>query len=115
MSDTSCLFCRIVAKELPGDILRETDTVLAFRDIDPKAPVHFLVIPKEHIESLEQIGDRHGDVLADMIQAASQLANAEGVAGAWRLVSNVGPEAGQSVFHLHLHVLGGRPMGALAG
>jgi histidine triad (HIT) family protein len=110
MSDTSCLFCRIVAREVPADVLRESETVLAFRDINPQAPVHFLVIPKQHIESLESIEDGHSDVLTDMVQAATQLARAEETEGAWRMVSNVGPEAGQSVFHLHLHVLGGRPM-----
>jgi histidine triad (HIT) family protein len=110
MSDTSCLFCRIVAREVPADVLRESETVLAFRDINPQAPIHFLVIPKQHIESLESIEDGHADVLTDMVQAATQLARAEETEGAWRMVSNVGPEAGQSVFHLHLHVLGGRPM-----
>jgi histidine triad (HIT) family protein len=111
MSDSSCLFCRIVARDLPAEILRESDGVLAFRDTNPQAPTHILLIPKEHVESLTDIADHHGSVLADMIQAASHLANTEGIAkSGWRLVANVGPDAGQSVFHLHFHLLGGRRM-----
>ena len=112
MSDTSCLFCRIVAREIPAEILRESDRVLAFRDIDPKAPTHILLIPKEHLESLVDIEDGHGAMLADIAQAATHLARTEGIdQSGWRLVSNVGPDAGQAVFHLHFHLLGGRPMG----
>jgi histidine triad (HIT) family protein len=112
VSDTSCLFCRIVAREIPAEILRESDRVLAFRDIDPKAPTHILLIPKEHLESLADIEDGHGAMLADIAQAATHLARTEGVdQTGWRLVSNVGPDAGQAVFHLHFHLLGGRPMG----
>jgi histidine triad (HIT) family protein len=112
MSDPNCLFCKIAAREIPAEILRESDRVVAFRDIDPKAPTHILLIPKDHIESLADIGDEHGPVLADMVQAASHLARTEGVADSgWRLVSNVGPDAGQAVFHLHFHLLGGRQMG----
>lgn len=111
MVDTSCLFCKIAAREIPADIVRESDRVVAFRDIDPKAPTHILLIPKEHIPSVADIDDAHADVLADIVQAAAQLASAEGLTGGWRLVTNVGPDAGQSVFHLHFHLLGGRPMG----
>ncbi|HUL85856.1 MAG TPA: histidine triad nucleotide-binding protein [Actinomycetota bacterium] len=112
MSDTSCLFCRIAAREIPAEILRESDRVLAFRDIDPKAPTHILLIPKEHLESLADIEDSHGAMLADIAQAATHLARTEGIdQSGWRLVSNVGPDAGQAVFHLHFHLLGGRPMG----
>ena len=112
MSDSSCLFCRIVAREVPAEILRESDRVLAFRDIDPKAPTHILLIPKEHLESLADIEDGHGAMLADIAQAATHLARTEGIdQTGWRLVSNLGPDAGQAVFHLHFHLLGGRPMG----
>ncbi|HTG48055.1 MAG TPA: histidine triad nucleotide-binding protein [Actinomycetota bacterium] len=112
MSSSSCLFCRIAAREIPAEILHESDRILAFRDIDPKAPTHILLIPKEHLESLADIEDRHGPMLADLAQAATHLARTEGVdASGWRFVSNVGPDAGQAVFHLHVHVLGGRPMG----
>jgi histidine triad (HIT) family protein len=112
MSDPSCIFCKIATREIPADIVRESDRVVAFRDLDPKAPTHILLIPKEHIASLAEIEDGHGDLLADIAQAAAQLARAEGIADeGWRLVTNVGPNAGQSVFHLHFHLLGGRAMG----
>lgn len=110
--DTSCLFCRIAAREIPADIVRESDGVVAFRDVNPQAPTHILLIPKEHVASVAELGDHHGNVLADIMQAASQLARAEGIAeSGWRLVANVGPDAGQAVFHLHFHLLGGRQMG----
>lgn len=113
MSDPSCIFCKIANREVPADILRESDTIVAFRDLGPQAPTHVLLIPKEHVASLEDIEDRHGAMLADVIQAATHLARAEGLDGGWRLVSNVGPDAGQTVFHLHFHLLGGAPMGRL--
>jgi histidine triad (HIT) family protein len=110
--DSSCLFCRIAAREIPADIVRESDRVIAFRDIDPQAPTHILLIPKEHVASLDDLDDHHGDLLIDVVQAATQLAGAEGIAeSGWRLLSNVGPDAGQAVFHLHFHLLGGRQMG----
>ncbi|MET0800692.1 MAG: histidine triad nucleotide-binding protein [Actinomycetota bacterium] len=109
--DTSCLFCRIAAHEIPADIVRESDRVIAFRDVNPQAPTHILLIPKEHVTSVADLSDHHGDVLVDIVQAASQLAGAEGIADSgWRLVTNVGPDAGQTVFHLHFHLLGGRAM-----
>jgi histidine triad (HIT) family protein len=111
ITDSSCIFCRIAKREVPAEILRESDRVVAFRDLDPKAPTHILLIPKDHITSIAEIDDRHGGVLADIAQAATQLAGAEGIAkSGWRLVTNVGPDAGQSVFHLHFHLLGGRAM-----
>jgi histidine triad (HIT) family protein len=111
MVDTNCIFCRIAARTLPAEILHESDRVIAFRDANPKAPVHVLLIPKEHVASLADIADRHGETLAEMMQTATHLAKAEGISeGGWRLVTNVGPDAGQSVFHLHFHLLGGRPM-----
>lgn len=109
MSDTSCLFCKIAAREVPAEILRESDRVIAFRDIQPAAPTHILLVPKEHIESLAEATDGHGPVLADIAQAASHLAKTEGIADSgWRLVTNIGPDAGQAVFHLHFHLLGGK-------
>ena len=109
--DTSCLFCRIAAHEIPADIVRESDRVTAFRDVNQQAPTHILLIPKEHVTSVADLSDHHGDVLVDIVQAASQLAGAEGIADSgWRLVTNVGPDAGQTVFHLHFHLLGGRAM-----
>jgi histidine triad (HIT) family protein len=111
MVDTSCLFCKIVAGEIPADVVRESDHVLAFRDVNPQAPVHILLIPKEHLESVADVAENHAGILADIMQAATQLANAEGVAeSGWRLVTNVGADGGQTVYHLHFHLLGGRPM-----
>lgn len=110
--DSSCVFCRIVAGELDADVLYASDTVLAFRDANPVAPVHVLLIPKEHLVSIADVQDGHAGMLADLFQAARQVARAEGVADTgWRLVTNVGREGGQHVFHLHVHLLGGRPMG----
>jgi histidine triad (HIT) family protein len=114
--DSSCIFCRIAAREVPSEIVRESERVMAFRDTSPQAPTHILLIPKEHIASVAELGDDHGDLLTDIVQAANQLARAEGIADdGWRLVTNVGPDAGQTVFHLHFHLLGGRPMGKLVG
>ena len=111
MSDTSCIFCLIASREVPAEILHESDRIVAFRDSKPRAPTHILLIPKEHVVSVSEIADRHGETLADLMQSAAHLAKAEGIAtSGWRLVTNVGPDAGQSVFHLHFHLLGGRPM-----
>jgi len=112
MSESSCLFCRIVAHEAPAEILHETETVLAFRDIRPGAPTHLLLIPKEHIRDVRDLEDRHAGMVLDLMQAATHLAHTERIdESGWRLVSNIGPDAGQSVFHLHFHLLGGRHMG----
>ncbi len=109
--DSSCVFCRIVAGEEPADVLYSAENVLAFRDVAPKAPVHVQVIPKEHISSIVEIEERHAGMLADLFQAARQVARAEGVDDrGWRLVTNVGREGGQHVYHLHFHLLGGRQM-----
>ena len=113
MSDlrsTDCVFCRIASREIPAEILHETENVVAFRDLDPKAPTHILIIPKEHLESIADIEERHGPVLVDVAMTAAHLADTENLEGGWRLVTNVGPDAGQSVFHLHVHLLGGRRM-----
>jgi histidine triad (HIT) family protein len=110
--DSSCVFCRIVAGDQPAEILYAADAVLAFRDIAPQAPVHVQVIPKEHIGSIAEIEERHAGMLADLVQAARQVARAEGIdEPGWRLVTNVGREGGQHIYHLHLHLLGGRQMG----
>ena len=110
MSDGDCLFCKIVSKDVPAQVVLDRDDVLAFRDVNPQAPTHVLVIPKEHIPSLEALEDRHGALLASLVAAVNEVAREDGVAGGFRLVTNVGPAAGQSVDHLHLHVLGGRRM-----
>mgnify|MGYP003578820581 FL=1 len=108
---SSCPFCRVVSGEDPAEILHSTETVLGFRDLRPQAPTHLLLIPKEHITDVRNLEDRHADMLMDLFQAAAHLAKTEGgAAPGWRLVAKVGRDAGQSVFHLHLHLLGGRPM-----
>jgi histidine triad (HIT) family protein len=106
-----CLFCKIVAGEVDADVVHSSDHVVAFRDINPAAPVHILIIPKDHIESARTLNKDHADLLAEMFTAASHLAKANEIdRTGWRLVTNVGPAAGQSVHHLHLHLLGGRQM-----
>jgi histidine triad (HIT) family protein len=109
--DAQCIFCKIAEHGIPSDIVHETDTVVAFRDTNPQAPTHILLIPQDHIEDMRAITDDHGGILADVVQAAAHLAQAEGIdETGWRLVANVGPDAGQSVFHLHFHLIGGRKM-----
>ena len=106
------IFTKIINREIPADIVYENDTVLAFRDINPQAPVHVLIIPKEEIESVRQMNStEHGELLGKMIDAANEIAKQEGIFDeGFRLVFNSGAKAGQTVFHLHLHLLGGREM-----
>ena len=111
MGDTSCLFCRISRGEVPAQLLLDDHELLAFRDLNPQAPTHVLIIPKEHISSLDQLREEHAGLLGRMHLAAREVARREGVADqGWRVVTNVGAHGGQSVLHLHLHLLGGRPM-----
>ncbi len=106
-----CLFCRIVRGELSAQIVHQDETVTAFRDINPQAPVHLLIVPNEHIGSVAEVGADHGPVLAALVTTANRLAAQEGLAErGYRLVLNMGPDAGMSVPHLHLHLLGGRRM-----
>jgi histidine triad (HIT) family protein len=102
------IFKRIIDKEIPADIVYEDDRCLAFRDINPQAPVHFLVIPKEEIASLADAGDEDAAVLGHLLLTARMLADEMQLANGYRVVINCGPDGGQSVDHLHLHVLGGR-------
>jgi histidine triad (HIT) family protein len=105
----SCLFCRIVRREIPAKVIHEDEHTLAFRDIDPKAPTHVLVIPKVHVASLNEIDDPA--FVGRLMLAAKQIAEAEGIAEAgYRTVVNTGSNGGQTVFHIHLHLLGGRRM-----
>jgi histidine triad (HIT) family protein len=106
----SCIFCRIAAKEIPSAIVYEDADVLAFRDLSPQAPTHLLVIPKRHVASLNDIGDADGALLGAMMLAAKKVATTAGLSRGYRIVTNCGADAGQSVAHVHLHVLGGRPM-----
>lgn len=106
-----CLFCRIARGDIPAQVLYKDQTVTAFRDIDPKAPVHALVIPNRHVGSAAEIGPGNGQLMAALVVAANRVAEQEGVAeSGYRLVFNVGADAGMSVPHLHLHVLGGRKL-----
>ena len=110
--DDGCLFCQIVAGEVPSAEVMSTDTTYAFRDINPGAPVHVLVVPREHIENAAAIEPNHGDVLADLVITAQRVAERERIADSgYRLVFNVGEDASNSVPHLHLHVVGGRRLG----
>lgn len=107
----SCLFCKIVAKEIPATVIAENDDAVAFRDIHPAAPTHVLVIPKKHIASVAEMNGEDAALLGRLVLFASEVAKNEGLGeSGFRLVSNNGPNAGQSVFHLHWHVLGGREM-----
>ena len=109
--DPECLFCRIVAGEVPADRVLEDDRLVAFRDIAPRAPTHVLVVPREHIPSVRELTEDDGPLLAHLFVTAQQIAATEGIADAgYRLVANVGSWGGQSVAHLHLHLLGGRAM-----
>ena len=108
MSD--CLFCKIVAKEIDSKVVHESSEVLAFQDINPGAPTHVLVIPKRHVVSASELGADDGDLLAEMFQTMTAIAKAAGLDGGHRIVTNIGPDAGQSVHHLHFHVLGGRSL-----
>ena len=104
-----CLFCRIAAGEIPAKKVFEDDQVIVFDDINPRAPMHVLAIPRRHLDSADDLTETDGDLLAALFGALRKVASDAGLAG-YRIVSNVGPESGQSVFHLHFHLLGGRPM-----
>lgn len=107
-----CLFCKIWARELPSKEVYRDDEVMAFEDIRPVAPVHVLVIPKEHIPTVRDVKPEHAGLLLRMVDLANQAARDRQVSrDGYRLVFNTGPQAGQSVYHLHMHVLGGRSMG----
>jgi len=104
----SCLFCRIVRGDIPARIVREDEHTVAFRDIDPKAPTHVLVIPRVHVASLDEARDPA--LVGQVMLAAAEVAASEGIAGGYRTVINTGADAGQTVHHLHVHVLGGRKL-----
>lgn len=111
MSDQNCLFCRMITKEIPTDFMYQDDRAVVIRDINRQAPTHLLVIPVEHLESLDEASKKHEQLLGHLLRVAARVANDEGLAeSGYRTVINTGAGAGQSVFHLHVHVLGGRPM-----
>jgi histidine triad (HIT) family protein len=106
-----CLFCKIAAKQIPSKVLFEDDDLLAFHDINPGAPTHVLVIPKQHLASLDDAKPEHAALLGKLLLATQRAASLTGLTrSGWRVAVNTGADAGQSVFHLHLHVLGGRAM-----
>ena len=106
-----CVFCRIVAGDIPATVVREDEETLAFRDLDPRAPLHVLVIPKRHIASVDEASAADAPLLGRLVTAAAEIARAEDVvAGGYRLVLNTGSDAGQSVAHIHLHLLAGRTL-----
>ena len=111
MSETNCLFCRIVAGEIPAELLHQDDLCVVIRDINPQSPTHLLVIPREHLESLDEASRQDEPMLGHLLRVAARQANGQGLdESGYRTVINTGAGAGQSVFHLHMHVLGGRPL-----
>jgi histidine triad (HIT) family protein len=108
---SDCIFCKIIAGEIPGDIVYQDDKVIAINDIDPKAPVHILIMPKEHISSLIEVDDNNKDIVSHSFMVAGELAKSRGIAEkGFRVVNNCGIEGGQSVGHIHFHLMGGRNM-----
>ena len=107
-----CLFCRIARKEAPAAVIFEDEWMLAFEDIHPQAPVHTLIIPKEHYASLAEVAEKDAALLGNLLLRARELAHQKGLdARGYRIVLNTGPDSGQAVFHIHFHLLGGRRMG----
>ena len=106
-----CLFCKIIKKEIPSDIVYETDSILAFNDINPQAPHHILIVPKKHIPTLNDLSEEDANLIGTLLLTAKDLAATRGIdESGYRTVFNCNADAGQAVFHIHLHLLGGRPM-----
>ena len=105
-----CLFCKIIAGDIPSTKVYEDELVYAFRDINPQAPTHVLVIPKAHLSSVNDVTAENSGVVAHIFEVIPQIAKAEGLAGGYRVVSNCGADAGQTVHHLHFHILGGKAL-----
>lgn len=110
-----CIFCKIAAGEIPSTKVYEDDTVVAFNDLDPQAPVHVLIIPKEHIASAAEINESNSAVVAHIFEVAAKIAAEKGLKDGFRIVNNCGDSAGQSVKHIHFHLMGGRDFGWPAG
>ena len=106
-----CVFCRIVSGDIPSDQVGTSEGSVAFRDLSPVAPSHVLVVPRRHVENAASLGPAEGALLADLFALANRVAESEGLSGGYRLVFNVGDDAGNTVPHLHLHVIGGRKLG----
>lgn len=106
-----CLFCKIARGDIESNKVLDRGGIIAFRDINPQAPTHIQIIPKDHVKDMTELDEKHAPLLAEIFIAARELAQTEGLESGFRVVANVGPHAGQSVFHLHFHLIGGRPMG----
>ena len=106
----NCIFCKIIAGELPSTKVYEDDLILAFRDIAPQAPTHILVVPKEHIEDCDFINEENSSLIAHIFEIIPKIVIEEGLMNGYRVVSNIGSDAGQTVPHLHFHILGGKAM-----
>ncbi len=112
MSESNCLFCKILGGDIPADIVYESETAIAFRDINPKAPTHVLIIPRKHIATINEIAEEDQALIGSLYSAAREIAAAQGIAEeGYRAVMNCNEDAGQTVFHIHLHLLGGRALG----
>ncbi|MBW3561153.1 MAG: histidine triad nucleotide-binding protein [Actinobacteria bacterium] len=110
-----CLFCSIIAGDQPADLVAEDDAVVAFHDKYPRAPVHVLVVTREHLPSADDLSASDADVLWDCFDLAQRVAAEQGIADGYRIVTNIGPEGGQAIPHLHFHVLGGKQLGHVDG
>ena len=111
--DENCVFCRIVAGQIPTAKVYEDDQLIVFNDINPAAPIHLLLVPREHLESLMTAGPQHQALVGKMLLLAPRLAREQGSTNGFRVVINNGPGGGQEVFHLHMHVVGGKPLGGV--
>lgn len=112
--DPECIFCRIIAGDIPSDRVYENDTVVAFRDIQPVAPTHILIVPRAHVPSVSGLEDADTEIAGALLLAARDIAASEGLEpNGYRVVTNVGDWAGQTVYHLHIHILGGRQLGPM--
>lgn len=112
MTDPDCLFCKIAAGDIPADVVLENEEIVAFRDINPQAPTHVLIVPKNHIATINDLDEANAKVVGSLFLGAREIAVAEGFADAgYRVVMNCNAAAGQTVFHIHLHLLGGRELG----
>lgn len=109
---TDCLFCKIAAGEIPADIVYSDDKVIVFKDIAPKAPVHLLIVPREHIESLVGLTPEHDALIAHMMRLLPKIAKDQGLDGGFRTTINTGKDGGQVIYHLHIHLLGGKQFSA---
>jgi histidine triad (HIT) family protein len=111
-----CIFCRIVRGDFGTEFVAENEVGVAFRDLHPQAPSHLLVVPRLHVGALRDLGDGDAALVGELLLLCSRVAAQEGLlGGGYRVLTNDGPDAGQTIFHLHFHVLGGRPLGALVG